>query len=539
MKTSQHAKRAPLRSGLGLNLLVLFGGILFSGLLSVISGQCLNYDLFNYHYYNAYSFVNGRLYFDYGVANIHGYFNPLLDLPLYILSTQLKPIWVGLFLGGGHGLVIWLVFAIAYSFLGDLPHRSRVLLSLLCALVSFCGPFNLSELGACINDNVIGIFVCLSVLLVVREFPLKGGGALPKFRKSILVAGLVIGVGSGLKLTGFIYALSGWLALLVISMGWKEKVQSLLLWGAGVVGGFLISAGYWMWILWDRFRNPIFPMYNKLFKSPYYYLTNFHDNRFFPKELAGWLFQPFYHLKSDDSVIYSDLRLALVYVLVFVVSVIFFLRNSVSRKSREMHTSVPFHDGHRYVLAFIILSYIVWLRMFSVYRYMIPTETLAPVSITILFSWLLSNRALRVFVICFFFLVIVAWQKVPDWGRTAWPDQYFTVHVPAIPNHDTAMIIMPFSPHEIPSYMVPSFPPEIRFIRLKSWLTKPDDKSKMQDELKDIIQRHNGSIYMMTREPVEDNRLLSTYYGLGMTPGRPLPVDGPTGRFGLYSLERL
>ncbi|MGC8698542.1 MAG: hypothetical protein ACP5Q0_08685, partial [Halothiobacillus sp.] len=49
---------------------------LFFGLLSVFYGQPSGWDFFNYHVYNGYAFVHGRLDLDLAPAGFQSYFNP-------------------------------------------------------------------------------------------------------------------------------------------------------------------------------------------------------------------------------------------------------------------------------------------------------------------------------------------------------------------------------------------------------------------------------------------------------------------------------
>lgn len=520
-------------------LLVLCGGIVVSGLLSILFGKCLNYDLFNYHYYNAYSFVTKRLDFDYGVANIHGYFNPLPDLPFYLLVNNVSPIWVGFLLGGLQGVIVWLIFAISYILLFDTNNtRIRFGLSLLCAVTGALGPLTLSELGTDMNDNTVGIFVCLSILIVVRALSRSQHSTSLSYNCAMFVAGMVNGLAGGLKLTGLVYAVGAIAGLLALSISWKKKISSAVLFIIGHMVGFWAAAGYWMSVLWGKFKNPIFPMYNNIFKSPYYYLQNFHDNRHFPKDIVKWIFFPFYTVKNDSTVIYCDLRLPIAFVLAVVCALVvlcrFFFRNDGVKSEFGR-----FADEHRYILVLYFVSYLVWLKMFAVYRYMIPIEMMAPLVILILLSFLLNRRLkVMVLVLPLVFVALIVHQKIPDWGRHAWSEQYFSVQVPDIPVPEATIIIVPSDPNEIPSYLVPFFPSGIRFIRLKSWLTSPADNSRMQEELKGILNRHVGPIYSMTREPAEENKLLKKYYGLEISQSKPLTVLGPTGRFELFKIKR-
>jgi hypothetical protein len=65
--------------------------LLLACCISVGQGQDRNWDLLNYHLYNAFSFVEGRFARDLYPVGMQSYFNPLIDLPYYLLSVQLIP----------------------------------------------------------------------------------------------------------------------------------------------------------------------------------------------------------------------------------------------------------------------------------------------------------------------------------------------------------------------------------------------------------------------------------------------------------------
>ncbi len=43
------------------------------------------WDFANYHYYNPWAFLNGRVGYDIAPAGLNTYFNPLMDIPLYLM----------------------------------------------------------------------------------------------------------------------------------------------------------------------------------------------------------------------------------------------------------------------------------------------------------------------------------------------------------------------------------------------------------------------------------------------------------------------
>ena len=80
---------------------------------SLARGQAPDWDFRNYHWYNAYAWLNGRRGFDVAVAHHATYYNPLADVPVYV-AAQILPAWCVVFLVGCiHGLTLLLVYRIA------------------------------------------------------------------------------------------------------------------------------------------------------------------------------------------------------------------------------------------------------------------------------------------------------------------------------------------------------------------------------------------------------------------------------------------
>src|SRR5258708_32911705 len=104
-----------------------------------------NWDLRNYHYYNAYALLNGRLAWDIAPAMLQTYHNPLLELPFYFLvqadvaprvisfllaaSTGIAAFFLVrttllLFPAGMAGRRLWIAAAIALGVIGSAGHAA-------------------------------------------------------------------------------------------------------------------------------------------------------------------------------------------------------------------------------------------------------------------------------------------------------------------------------------------------------------------------------------------------------------------------------
>ena len=77
-----------------------------------LQGMDANWDLRNYHLYNPHAWLTGRSAVDIAPAQLQGFHNPILDLPLYWL--QPAQVWVDLGRSGPRLLgMIFGIFGIA------------------------------------------------------------------------------------------------------------------------------------------------------------------------------------------------------------------------------------------------------------------------------------------------------------------------------------------------------------------------------------------------------------------------------------------
>ena len=100
MRSASAESQAVRRAGFILALLAVPA----FALLALAMGKEAGWDFQNYHWYDPYSLLAGRLSFDVSVGHHASYYNPFLDVPLYWLGAHF-PAWVtGVWLGAEAGL---------------------------------------------------------------------------------------------------------------------------------------------------------------------------------------------------------------------------------------------------------------------------------------------------------------------------------------------------------------------------------------------------------------------------------------------------
>lgn len=455
------------------HFIVFILSILLSGFIAVHMGKDLSWDLANYHYYNPFSYLYERSKIDYWPSSyIHVYFTPTLDFLTYFLINQFPPKMSVFILGCIHGINIWLLFCIAHLFISKCQNilYPRVL-SLILALLGLYGPVALPGIGAFQNDNLISLFVLCFVYLSTKFFVLY----VPQKRipniylvKYILFGSLLLGVGIGCKLTAALFAGGAIGAFLLLPLPIISRIQLALVFAVGVTLGILLSSGYWMLYLWQHYQNPVFPLWNEIFQSPYFPLYNWRDTRFLPKNIWQTLFFPFYFSldgRSGDTY-FRDLRFAILYVLFVAYAGLILLRQFFKK------TQSPLSLSTKWLFYFFIFSYILWQEYFSIMRYIVALEMLAPLLIFLITYQLSSNATVRFATLVVIYFAIGALMIPTNAIRDKWfSDTYFNIQLPHyLKTSQKETVLVSFSAGALnadprpQTYLIPYFPKNWQFI---------------------------------------------------------------------------
>ena len=443
------------------------------GALSLALGQDANWDLLNYHRYNPHAFLGGRIGFDLAPGQWQSYFNPTLDLFYHALNSALPAPLAGFIMGTLHGLNVVLVLAIARLLL---PAEPR--LALLLALAGCLGPAFLSEVGNTMGDNLTALCVLSALWLVLARWQAPSLAALA-------AAGLLAGVGAGLKLTNAMYALALCGALLALALPFWLRVRAAFVFGAAVLAGIALAAGHWFWTMWSVFGNPLFPQFNQLFLAPLAAPIGIGDSGWLPQGLLEKLLWPFIFTLNPKRVFELPMR-QLVWPVLYLLALALPLRRVA-----------PPAGPLRGFLLFFALAYLVWLNLFGIYRYLVPLELLAPLAVLLLARLLLPARratALALGVVALCAAVVLPFHS---WGHTGWHRQAFHAQAPLIPAPRESMVITVTGDPPL-GWLVPFFPPELAFVSLASGF--PESEAYVA-RVRAMMAARRGPLYLMLPAP--------------------------------------
>lgn len=500
-----HATRPllPADPTLRRTVLLLFAVVpMIFGLLVQVMDRDVNWDLRNYHWYNAYAVLNGRHAVDMGAAQTPTYYNPTLDVPFYLAAEALPARIFGFLVGALQGVNFVLLFALAWYALAPVVERQRVLAATVIALVGTLGGGHLGLVGTLFYDNIVSMFVFAALAVVLASADVIGAGTLGAALARAAGAGFLVGCGVGLKLPTQIFAVGVCFGLLFIPGPFLRRFWLAFVCGLGVIAGFVVFGGWWMWELWTRFGNPLYPYFNDIIRSEWALPESYRDDRFLPKTLVAALTLPF-RLFVDGQVAgeiaFRDARVLAAYVVLLATPVMLLLKRKAPAAGMP-HPADVF--AARYLAAAAGLAYIVWVTLFAIYRYVIPLEMMAPLLIVLCIAfWPLDwTRRLSLAIAVLGFMVVTA--QPGNWGRRPWGEglggPFVDAVAPPVADPANTLVIMTgFAPT---AFVIPAFPPEIRFLRPHSYLVEPGHATRLMDEMRARIAAHAGPIYLLRAE---------------------------------------
>ena len=425
------------------------------GLFSLLLGQDTNWDLRNYHHYAPYALLHGRIGFDLAPAQWQSYFNPAQDLLYYGLNAALPAPLAGFIMGLLHGLNFVVVLGIARTVVRG--NRRALLL----ALAGCLGAGFVAELGNSMGDNLIALFVLGALwLLLARWHTLTVPGA----AKALIGAGLLAGLGTGFKLTNAIYALALCLALLSVPGSRWQRLRGAVVFGLATLAGIGASAGFWYWKMWQVYGNPLFPQFNNLFMSPMAAPVGIGDTRWLPDGVLERLLWPFIFTLHPARVIELPLH-QLIWPIVYVLALVFIVVRLVLRRPARDGVDRNTSGQARMLLLFIGLAYVLWLNLFSIYRYLVPAELLAPLVVWLLLQQLLPAPRARTAAFCLLVVAMLGALPPQQWGHSRWNRQALRVTTPALPDPAQNLV---FIVHGDPpmAWTAPFFPAQVAFISI-------------------------------------------------------------------------
>jgi hypothetical protein len=457
--------------------------LIIGGLFSVYQGQPADFDFLNYHYYNGYGILHGRFGWDVVPARMQSFFNPYMDAFNYwTIQVIHQPKLVGFLWGAISAIGLFFMLKIAFLLLDVADKFTQFFYIVIAAIIGISAPTVISQLGSPMNDAQSAAIVMLALWLLLKYFQQADNKHAIGY---LIVAGLCLGVVSGLKLTCAIYAISAVLALLFSGVHWLRSVWLAFAFVLSIGVGFLMADGWWAWKLYHDYANPLFPFFNNIFHSPYYPDISARDQGYGAHGIWQAIIYPFYLLKANTlttEIPMRDWRFATVLVLA-VVAIIYKLFASNLKEPKFNNAG---SRQWRFIYLFFLFAYFIWVLEFGIYRYAIPLELLSGIIIVALFHRIYRFNKFKKTILLILTALMVGTTIYPNFGHQPYGKTYLAVQGPALT--DNALVI---ETGPCQSFVIPFFPVTTRFVDP----TFPHfDQNALAAR---VIHSHQGSFYVL------------------------------------------
>ena len=488
----------------------LFFGLIVLGwaLFTISLGKGVSWDFRNYHWYGPYAYLNGRLGFDVAVAHQATYYNPLLDIPYYWLATHFHS-WVAVgALGAAQGLNFIPLYRMARSVLRT--EEKRIVAGAI-ALICMTGGLTLSLAGTTYYDNILSVLALSGLALLVCNREQLASASWIKGASIAALAGLITGAAMGLKLPEAPFALGFAGVLIALPGSAKHRLTRVAAGGIAGIAGVALTGGYWMIFLDHATGNPLFPYFNQYFHSPLALAASYRDERFLQHDLLHAILYPLLFSidwRVADDLGYTDIRVGIAYVTLIATGIMWLMK----KRSPDPLTDP---EGARGLYTFWVVSYVAWLLVFGIYRYIIALEMLSPlVTVAAIGQWPITRRA-RLTILGALGVIALLFTNTSEMNRAPLGDPYIQVKIPAIPHPDRTIVLMA---GEAPmGYLVPSLPHQIPVLRIDGWLIQPQDGSRLTAETKARVKGFKGDLFLIADEyEIDRARVAVLGYGLAI-----------------------
>jgi hypothetical protein len=457
--------------------------------------QDANWDLLNYHFYDPWAWLTGRIFdWDIAAAQLQTFHNPLADLPFYALvAANAYPRVIAFWLTLPTGVAAYFAIRIALLLFADLSPAPRVAATVATMAIGFTGAMGVGQIGTTTNEWLVTAFTLAALWLLLQKHA-ETARASPAY---LAMSGLLMGVASGMKLTAATYAVGLCASLLARRSPLRLNIRAATWFSLGVAVGLAVAHGTWSYGLWKHFDNPLFPYGNQWIRSSWWDPRSVLPHRFGPHTFSEWVFLPFKLLAPMPGFVsevrYVDARFPALYGLALIA-----LGAHLIARLQRMEIVLPVQFATtsarwRFISVMFVSSFVVWAAMHSILRYTVPLEVLSGLLIVGLLRYLLpqphATAAVTLGVIG-----LVATTVWSDWGRIDFGPKWFEVRVPPV-EHNALILLTVDAPM---SYVLPYLPPDARHVGIRNNVIEPEQRNRLAELVRTVVREHPGPLYAMS-----------------------------------------
>ena len=414
------------------DFIVFFVILIINCIVTIKLNKLPDWDFYSYHFYNGWAFWHNRLDIDFLPNLFRSYFNPLLDAFIYFGIERLNnyPLIFLLISGLKYSILMFIAFKFYELLFEKLDKFNKYLGTVFCMLMAGSSPIILFCMGFDNTDIQCAIFILIGLYICLKNI-FKETSKLRYWL--IFLATFFVGIAFGFKYVNVIYVISIIFAMMCLFKLIQNPIKAISVAASGFFAGFMITGGWWMLTLWHKFKNPFFPYFNDIFKSPFANEDSILDLDYLhlmAKNVWEFIFYPLRNTSVKPFIgfeqPYFDLKISLTFILL--VCLISMLLN---KSVRENINKVIDIRWLYFLVILTVTTYYVNCFLFANIRYLIPLFILAP-AIFYLFVTTIVKKEYYIYPIIIIFVIYgVTYKSYFDMGKVTY--------------HNVPNIIMPVS----------------------------------------------------------------------------------------------
>ncbi len=472
-------------------------------------GKDMAWDTLNYHLYLGFSALNDRFKQDYFAAGFLAYLNPYAYAPFYaMVRAGLPALVIGSVFAVAHSIILWLVFELGVAVCPSKNGNTRILVGICSVALAFMNPVLMQEIGSCFADIT-------TAELALGGWLLLAGAVLVPRNSKVIYAGLILGAASALKLSNALSAVSAFAMLAMLPLDWRGKIRNGFLYGISLGIGFAVVAAPWAFRLAKQFGNPLFPMFNNVFRSPEFTTESMGSAyRFIPESIGAALWRPFAMI-DPVGMVHEELSAPDPRYAVLVTLVILWLVRWGWRRfgqvplSPQAGNNKP-NESTRILAALgcgLAVNWILWLYFAGNSRYALTMACVAAVVVAgMLFQLFDPWPKVRNYLLAIIFIVQAMQLYMGAeyrWNGVPWGGQWFDVSVPDKLKTEPNLYLTLGT--QTNSFLAPFLAKGSGFINVSGGYTlDPDGANGVR--VRELIQRFdpNLRVAFLTHKPYEN-----------------------------------
>ena len=394
------------------DILVFIAILLLFFTANVLVPMLPDWDWYNYRAYNCWAFLNDRLTVDFMASNLRTCINPLLLLPEYFLSLNIKNYYLFALIGNiDISFLMFMVYKIAEVIFPTKKKSTIIGIGIFSTLYVFLSPMmlKLSPIGSHF-DVKIALLCILGLYFLLKNLFIDDSK-----NRSIMIclSGCFFGAATGFKYTSAEYFISLLLIILLLNKSVTKPTKTLLVFLVGGISAFILTGGIWLYYCFKVYHNPVFPYFNDIFASQFADKIRLLDSDYhhlLPKNFLQYILYPL-NIPNDEFCAFGydsfskDFRWAISYIIVLATSLLLLFKKFSQNIAKRFQNLIDL----RYLnllLLFIVIPYLINTAIFGTYRYILPAYCLFGILIFIFAELIFYNFKFQKTLIVLFFAIL-------------------------------------------------------------------------------------------------------------------------------------